>query len=165
MEEIEEKIQRLRKFDDLLRDEVNFLKQKLNRLEDSQILTNNINSNILSENPRPSFKPISTPEVGGYHSQRNTSVQNQRYNIPLDQNIPLEFASLETNFKTLENISEEEKIDIIKSGFKLNQEGKISLKKYYEGVNSLFQWKGFRTKYESIQWTKIYKNSKIIFRL
>ena len=68
------------------------------------------------------------------------------------------------NFKTLAKILEEEKIEIIKLGFQLQaiakqyvallREGKIFLKKYYEGVseaNSLFQLRGYRIKYESIK--------------
>jgi len=45
------------------------------------------------------------------------------------------------NFKTLGKISEKEKIEVIETGFQLNQEGKISLKKYYQGTGeySLFQ--------------------------
>jgi hypothetical protein len=34
----------------------------------------------------------------------------------------------------LSQITEEEQIEIIKKGFQLNQEGKISLKKYYEST-------------------------------
>jgi len=63
----------------------------------------------------------------------------------------------------LGNISEEEKIEIIKLGFQLQSEGKISLKKYYEGVsepNSLFQLKGYSIKYESIRRIKLYQNLK-----
>ena len=53
-------------------------------------------------------------------------------------------------------ISEEDKIEIIKLGFQLNQEGKISLKKYYEGTgeSSLFQLKGYSIK------TKLYQSLK-----
>jgi hypothetical protein len=60
----------------------------------------------------------------------------------------------------LGKILEEEKIEIIKTGFRLNQEGKISLKKYYESKDqdSLFQSKGYSIKYESIRRTKLYKN-------
>jgi len=65
-----------------------------------------------------------------------------------------------SNFITLGKILEEEKIEIIKTGFRLNQEGKISLKKYYESTDqdSLFQSKGYSIKYESIRRTKLYKN-------
>jgi len=53
------------------------------------------------------------------------------------------------NFITLGTISEQEKIEIIQTGFQLQAEGKISLKKYYESTdpNSLFQSKGYSIKY------------------
>ena len=63
------------------------------------------------------------------------------------------------NFITLGKITEEEKIEIIKLGFQLQNEGKISLKKYYEG-NSLFQLKGYSIKYETIRRTKLYQSVK-----
>lgn len=68
----------------------------------------------------------------------------------------------EPNFVTLRNIPEQEKIKIIQLGFQLNQEGKISLKKYYEDIGkySLFQWKGYSIKYESIRRTKFYQQLK-----
>ena len=37
-------------------------------------------------------------------------------------------------FVTLGKISEQERVEIIKKGFQINQQGKISLKKYYEGT-------------------------------
>ena len=40
----------------------------------------------------------------------------------------------ETNFITLGKIYENDKIEIIQTGFQFNQEGKISLKKYYEST-------------------------------
>jgi len=60
----------------------------------------------------------------------------------------------------LGTISEEERVEIIKKGFQLQAEGKISLKKYYESTDSdsLFQWKGYNIKYESIRRNKLYKN-------
>ena len=66
------------------------------------------------------------------------------------------------NFITLGNISEQEKIEIIKIGFRLNQEGKISLKKYYESTDpySLYQLKGYNIKYETIRRTILYQNLK-----
>ena len=70
-------------------------------------------------------------------------------------------------FITLAKISEEEKIEIIKTGFQLNQKGKISLKKYYESTQeySLFQFKGYSIKYESIRRTTLYQKLKLdIFR-
>ena len=52
------------------------------------------------------------------------------------------------NFKTLRHISQEEKIEMIQTGFQRQAEGKISLKKYYEGteIHSLFQSKGYSIK-------------------
>ena len=70
----------------------------------------------------------------------NDSFESQKYNLSPRQkqlqNGP--------NFVTLSQISEKKKIEIIKVGFQLNQEGKISLKKYYENTEeySLFEWKG-----------------------
>jgi hypothetical protein len=34
----------------------------------------------------------------------------------------------------LENISEQDRVEMIKKGFQLQAEGKIFLKKYYEGI-------------------------------
>ena len=66
------------------------------------------------------------------------------------------------NFITLGKISEEEKIEILKTGFQLQVEGKISLKKYYETRDpySLFQLKGYNIKYETIRRTKLYQSLK-----
>jgi hypothetical protein len=62
----------------------------------------------------------------------------------------------------LGKIPEQERIEIIKTEFRLNQEGKISLKKYYESTQeySLFKLKGYSIKYETIRRTKIYQNLK-----
>jgi hypothetical protein len=62
----------------------------------------------------------------------------------------------------LERIPEEEKIEILEKGFDLNQEGKLSLKKYYQSRcrDSLFQWKVLSIKYESIRRTKFYQSLK-----
>jgi len=65
-----------------------------------------------------------------------------------------------SNFTTLGKISEQERIEIIKTGFQRQAEGKISLKKYSETTDpdSLFQSKGYSIKYESIRRNKLYKN-------
>ena len=83
---------------------------------------------------------------------------SQQYSLSLNQNELQNRA----NFITLGKILEQEKIEIIKLGFQLNQEGKISLKKYYESTDpySLFQLKGYNIKYESIRRTKLYQNLK-----
>lgn len=62
----------------------------------------------------------------------------------------------------MSKIPEEEQIEIIQTGFRLNQEGKISLKKYYESTDlgSLFQHKGYTIKYEAIRKNKLYQQLK-----
>ena len=78
---------------------------------------------------------------------------NQRYDIPSN----IEKGLNEPNFITLGKISEKEKIEIIKLGFQLQAEGRNSLKNYYEkgGNYSLFEWKGYRIKYENIRKTDL----------
>lgn len=51
-----------------------------------------------------------------------------------------------TNYVSLSNLSMDKKTEIIKKGFCLNNENKISLKKYYEETikYSLFQLKGYQ---------------------
>ena len=65
--------------------------------------------------------------------------ESQLYNHNLSSN--QKQAQNRANFKTLGKIREQEKIEIFKTGFRFNQEGKISLKKYYESTDpdSLFQ--------------------------
>jgi hypothetical protein len=81
---------------------------------------------------------------------------------PLNLSSNQEKALTEPNFIILGKISEEDKIEIIQTGFELQAQGKISLKKYYETryPNSLFQLKGYNIKYESIRRTKLYQNLK-----
>jgi hypothetical protein len=66
------------------------------------------------------------------------------------------------NFIIFSQISEQERSEIIQTGFRLNQERKISLKKYYESTDpySLFKLKGYSIKYESIRRTKLYQQLK-----
>ena len=63
------------------------------------------------------------------------------------------------NFITLGKTSEQEKVDINKLGFQRNQEKKISLKNYYQGKGefTLFEWKGYQIKYDTIRRTKLYQ--------
>ena len=60
------------------------------------------------------------------------------------------------------DLGEEEKIAIFERSFQLQAEGKISLKKYYESTDpySLFQFKGYSVKYESIRRTTLYQKLK-----
>jgi hypothetical protein len=62
----------------------------------------------------------------------------------------------------LGKISEQERVEIIKKGFQLQAEGKISLKKYYQSTDpdSLFQSKGYFIKYDSIRRTELYQSLK-----
>jgi len=71
-------------------------------------------------------------------------------------------AENKSNFVTLSQLSEQERVEIIKKGFQLQAEGKISLKKYYQSIdpNSLFQLKGYSIKYETLRRTKLYQKLK-----
>lgn len=83
--------------------------------------------------------------------------EQSNINIPFNQNYPQN----ESNFRTLGKISEEEKIEMIKTGFSLDKELTISLKKYYEGgneVDSLSELRGYQIKYETIRCTKLDQN-------
>lgn len=73
--------------------------------------------------------------------QANTIIDN----LSSDQ----EKVQNQSNFITLANLSENEKIEMIQTGFQLQAQGKISLKKYYERTDpySLFQLKGYNIKY------------------
>ena len=101
----------------------------LSEIRDPTSRGKDIESNVLSEASQIDFK---TPSY------------TKKYNIHSDQ----EKAQNRVNFITLGRISEQEKIEIIKLGFQLQAEGKISLKKYYESTdpNSLVQSKGYASK-------------------
>ena len=117
-------------------------------IRDSTSRGKDIESKSLSEVKITPVKPLS-----------NT----QDYNIPSNEEKALNEPNLITIFSgngawlRLGKIPEEEQIEIIKTGFQLQAEGKISLKKYYEGTktDSLFQLKGYQIKYESIRRTKL----------
>jgi len=72
-----------------------------------------VESENLSEGPKTPLK--------AFHS-------TEQYNLSSTQDRDQD----EANFITLGNLAETEKIEIIQKGFQMNQEGKISLKKYYE---------------------------------
>ena len=93
-----------------------------------------------------------------HKSSLTASEQSEQYNIPSNQNE----AQNRANFITSGKIPKQERIEIIKTGFRLNQEGKISLKKYYQSTDpySLFQSKGYSMKYEAIRKTNLYKQLK-----
>ena len=62
-----------------------------------------------------------------------TLAENQQYDIPLNRINGSKFTNYEFDdrFIKFAKISENVKIEIIKLGFKLSREGKISLKKFY----------------------------------
>jgi len=62
----------------------------------------------------------------------------------------------------LGKISEQEKLEIIQRGFQLQNEGKISLNKYYEATEeySLFESKRYCIKYDSIRKSELYQQLK-----
>jgi len=115
-------------------------------------LTEKLDSNILSEDHRGLDKAPST-------SQQYNLSSTLLNALKMDEKTRIED---HPNLVTLSQISEEEKIKIIKTSFHLNQEGKISLKEYYESTAeySLFQLYGYSIKYESICRTKLYQQLK-----
>ena len=124
-------------------------------------------SESVSEASKSPLPPLleSQPEVFYTLTERS-----EEYNLPSNQDKGLNrvnFITFKDNFvgevwQSPGNISEDEKIEIIKKGFQLNQEGKISLKKYYESTQeySLFQSKGYSVKSESIRKTTLYQKLK-----
>jgi hypothetical protein len=92
---------------------------------------------LLEDNPNLQQVQEPTNEVSESVSEAYKSpLKTVERNIPSIDNTTQNYS----NFITLGNLSEEEKNKIIQTGFRLNQEGKISLKKYYEGTTqySLF---------------------------
>ena len=89
----------------------------------------------------------------------STLKQNKTENA---EALALSERSEQSNFVTLSQISEKERVEIIQKGFQLQAEGKISLKKYYQSTDpdSLFQSKGYSIKYESIRRRPLFKQLK-----
>jgi hypothetical protein len=99
-----------------------YLTENQSQIKNPTYQTKYRESKSVSYAPKIDFKAVETSE---------------QYNLPLNQ----EKGPNDQNFITLSKISEEERVEIIKLGFQLNQQGKISLKKYYETTQeySLFQ--------------------------
>ena len=91
-----------------------------------------------------------------------TPIGNSTFKQKKTENAEALALSEQSNFLPLSQILEQERVEIIQTGFQLNQERKISLKNYYESTdqNSLFQSKGYQIKYESIRRTKLYQQFK-----
>ena len=121
-----------------------YLTENDSEIRDSTSRVKDIESKTVSEEKITPVKPFSG---------------SQQYNISSNQEKGLNGS----NFITLGRIPEQERIEIIQRGFQLQAEGKISLKKYYEGTDpdSLVQSKGYSIKYESIRRTKFYQQLKL----
>ena len=136
--ELEEKIQ-------IFKNQIASLQERVIHLENQNLVMEG-KLNMLSADDRRS---------------KSHTVKREQSDSTLKQNK----AENESNFVTLSQIAEQEKIEIIQTGFQLQAEGKISLKKYYESTvseaNSLFQSKGYSIKYEGIRKSKLYKQLKI----
>jgi len=147
---LNEKIERLQ-------NQVNFLQQKVIQLEQNQIIDLKYARRGTLESPEVD-KLDSNMLSKALKSPLYLLSKTQQYNLSSNQ----EKGVSEANFITLARIPEEQKIEIIKTGFQRQAEGKISLKKYYEGTetHSLFQLKGYSIKYESIRRTKLYQQLK-----
>jgi len=126
----------------------------------------NLDSKSLSEDSKIPLKALSTSQQHNIPSNedKGLSEATQRGNQTIPSgNVPS--LRSEDNFvgdvwQSPGNLSEQEKIEIIKTGFQRQAENKISLKKYYESTDpySLFQSKGYSIKYETVRGTKLYQN-------
>ena len=134
-------------------------------LQSANLLSNDSKVNLEVKEPR---HPISESLSEDSTIDFKTLSHTQQYNIiPSNEEKGLHGSNLiisEDNFvgdvwQSPGNLSEDEKIEIIKLGFQLQTEGKISLKKYYESTEqySLFQSKRYSMKYDTIRKTKLYQ--------
>ena len=89
---------------------------------------------------------------------KNNTLNSEQGNLPSN----LQNAPQRPHFIKLSNLTQQERIEIIQKGFQLNQEDKISLKKYYETTqeHSLFHHKGYSIKYDTIRKHKLYQQLK-----
>ncbi len=140
--------------------------------QDDSNLKSNIDSSLQENDPKRSSAVLSEIRNPAYHTKDiqskslsddskidfKDSKPSQQYNIYSNQQKGLNGS----NFITLGRIPEQEQKEIIKTGFQLQAEGKISLKKYYESKDqySLFQWKRYSLKYEAIRKNKLYQQLK-----
>lgn len=131
--ELEEKIQ-------ILQNQLNSLQQKVIDLE-----TKIDNQEYIRRGQNKASEDIKNIPQDDYITATQTRGQN------------------DPNFVTLGKISEQEKVDIIRLGFQRNQEKKTSLKNYYQGKGefTLFQWKGYQIKYDTVRKTELYQQLKI----
>jgi hypothetical protein len=128
----------------------------------SYLLENDTQINSQVQDPG---NAISTSASEASRRSVMTSQPIKQYNVPFNQQKGLHGSNVTTSeatnsvWRSPGKIPEQERIEIIQTGFQLQNEGKISLKRYYEGTetNSLFQLKSYSVKYESIRRTKLYQ--------
>ena len=187
----EDQIKNIKNFKSLLKslqDQIHSLQERVTHLE-NQIIIKEKDTGVLSDASKVDDKMPSKVEQGDpsfkqYSDASDLSnTSSEEYQKAVESGILLDGSKTplkafpnteqnlsstqdkdqnEPNFITLGKISEAEKIEIIKRGFQLQNQGKLSFKKYYEGTEeySLFQSKGYRIKYETIRKTKIYQQLK-----
>lgn len=155
------------------------------RNNDSQILETNLSpdfwnevENIIRQNKKDAlFNYLFGENTSNYQDlkiridqleKQVTSLQQKITHLETNKN-PLEITTsvqnipLDVKFKTPLEITNSDKVDIIKKGFLINKEQKISLKMYYEKPGrkfSVFAEHGFSIKYDSIRRISLYKKLK-----
>ena len=132
-------------------------------LEDQiQILQNQVNSlqaRILDlETKREGQNCLSgTPDARKIIQQGDSSLKDKKGSYLRENDSQTDDSS---RFKKPKDISEQELIEILEKGFRLRQEGEISLIKYYyeeKGKNTLFEDKKYSLKYGDLRNTELYK--------
>jgi hypothetical protein len=123
-------------FQERIQNQLNYLQQKVIDLE-----TKIDNQKYVRRGQNKASENIKSIPQEDYTTASQTKGQNEHH------------------FITLGKISEQEKVEIIKLGFQRNQKKKISLKNYYQGKgeSTLFEWKGYQIKYDTIRKTKVYQ--------
>ena len=136
-----------------LEDQIKILQNQVNSLQDR--ISDLETKLTFEENSKYALsRTLEAPDTMKSIQQGDYTLQNKNEPYLLRNDSPI--------FITLGKIPENEKIEIIKKGFQLNQEGKMSLKKYYESTqeSSLFKLKGYSIRYETIRRTKFYSQLK-----
>jgi hypothetical protein len=114
-----------------LEDQIKILQNQVNSLQDR---ISDLETKLrFEENSKYALsRTLEAPDTMKSIQQGDYTLQNKNEPYLLRNDSPI--------FITLGTISEQEKIEIIQTGFQLQAEGKISLKKYYESTdpNSLF---------------------------
>ena len=137
----------------------------LSEIKDTTSRGKDIESNVLSEDSRIHFKNHQTTQEYNLYSNQKKGLNEQNFITSEDNfvdDVPKQRDVLLCNWQSPGRIPEQERIEIIQTGFQRQAQGIISLKKYYEstGPNSLFKSKGYSIKYETIRRNKLYQQFK-----